>query len=431
MTENIPVVYANVFDYTTPEKLAAFISKDTEKSENTAEESERFESEELADVLKYNTASYVDEVSYSDIGKILVTGATGYLGIHVVKTLMDRGCEKIYCLVRHTKKQSSVKRMKMMFMYYFDDTFDSEIGKRIIPIDGDITDENIKKTLAEYDFDTAINCAACVKHFVNDDLLDRVNVQGVENLIDVCKTRDKKFVQISTVSVGGESVNGSVPKDRLLTENSLNIGQNLENKYAETKYRAEKAVLEAVREGLRGKIIRVGNLMSREKDGEFQINYSTNGFMKRLRAYAIMGSFPVGNMDLPAEFSPIDSTAQAIVLLAGTPDKFTVFHACNCHHVHMANVLEAMKACKIDIKVTDDNEFKDEFNKMLADEKRNMDISSLIAYLNNGSRRYVAHDNAFTVKALYRLGFSWHLTDMAYIRRAINALSTLGFFDYE
>jgi thioester reductase-like protein len=270
-----------------------------------------------------------------------------------------------------------------------------------------------------------------VKHFVNDDLLDRVNVHGVENLIDVCKARNKKLVQISTVSVGGESVNGSVPKDRLLTEDSLNIGQNLDNKYAETKFRAEQAVLEAASDGLRGKIIRVGNLMSREKDGEFQINYSTNGFMKRLRAYAVMGSFPIGSMDLPAEFSPIDSTAQAIVLLAGTPDKFTLFHACNCHHVHMANVLEAMKGCGIDIKVKSDNEFKDEFNEMLADEKRNMDISSLIAYLNNGSRRYVAHDNAFTVKALYHLDFSWHFTDNAYIRRAINALSTLGFFDHE
>lgn len=44
--------------------------------------------------------------------------------------------------------------------------------------------------------------------------------------------------------------------------------------------------------------------MSRESDGEFQINYSTNGFMKRLRAYAMIGSFPIDSMDDPAEFSP-------------------------------------------------------------------------------------------------------------------------------
>jgi thioester reductase-like protein len=318
----------------------------------------------------------------------------------------------------------------MLFMYYFDDALDSEVGTRIIPIDGDITDETLGETLGAYDFDTVINCAACVKHFVNDDRLDRVNVQGVENLIKVCKARGKKLVQISTVSVGGESVNGSVPKDRLLTENRLHLGQNLDNKYAQTKFRAEQAVLEAVRGGLRGKIIRVGNLMSREKDGEFQINYSTNGFMKRLRAYAILGSFPMGSMDAEAEFSPIDSTAQAIVLLAGTPDKFTLFHACNCHRVHMANVLEAMQNCGIAITVQSDAEFDRKFHAMLADDKHNLDVSSLIAYLNSGSRRYVAQDNHFTVKALYRLGFSWPLTDKAYISRAVNALYTLGFFDH-
>jgi amino acid adenylation domain-containing protein/thioester reductase-like protein len=432
MTENIPVVYANVFDYTTPATLAAFVSGNRGAEAATSEVSDNaVTNEPFADVLKYNQPSYVDDISYSDIGSTLVTGATGYLGIHIVKALLDGECERIYCLVRHTKRQSSESRLKMLLMYYFDDTFENELGTRLIPIDGDITDDNIKSVLAGYEFDTVINCAACVKHFVNDDLLDRVNVHGVENLIEVCRSRDKRLIQISTVSVGGESVNGSVPEGSLLRENTLNLGQNLDNKYAETKFRAEMAVLEAVRSGLRAKIIRVGNLMSREKDGEFQINYSTNGFMKRLRAYAIMGSFPVGSMDMPAEFSPIDLTAQAILLLAGTADKFTLFHACNCHYVHMANVLEAMRGCGIDIKVKSDDEFKAEFNEMLADERRNMDISSLIAYLNNGSRRYVAHDTTHTVKALYRLGFSWQLTDNAYIRRAINALATLGFFDYE
>ena len=37
------------------------------------------------------------------------------------------------------------------------------------------------------------------------------------------------------------------------------------------KFLAERAVLEAVSSGLDGKVIRVGNLMSRNSDGEFQI----------------------------------------------------------------------------------------------------------------------------------------------------------------
>ena len=50
-------------------------------------------------------------------------------------------------------------------------------------------------------------------------------------------------------------------------------------------------------------------------------------------------------------------------------------------------------------------------------EKRNMAVSSLIA------------DNAFTVKALYRLGFAWPVVSENCIQRSIRALLRLGFFD--
>lgn len=440
MTEKINVAYGDVFQYPTPEKLAAYIEKqfaEPKETEPAAEKdvalAEDSEQEKLHEVLKYNSAEYLEEMESTDLGNVLVTGATGFLGIHVVMELLEEGCNKIFCLVRKGKNQSAQVRLKSMFMYYFDDTMESEIGKRIIPVEGDITDDALEKILKGYEIDTIINCAACVKHFVADDLLDRVNVQGVKNLIRFSMKYDKKLIQVSTVSVAGESVDGHIPPEVKLTENRLEFSQALDNKYAKTKFLAEKAVLEAVANGLRGKVIRVGNLMSRERDGEFQINYTTNGFMNRLRAYSIIGKFPVNDMDQEAEFSPIDSTAKALVRLAGTPDKFTVFHAYNCHHVHMANVLKTMNEYGIRIDVVKEEEFRRQFDELLADETRNAEISSLIAYMNSGkaNRRYVGWENHFTVKALYRLGFSWPLTGERYIRRAVDALSTLGFFDGE
>lgn len=433
MTEKIPVVYANIFDNPTPARLAAFVEKNSAEKvpEKDVQKPCEQSGEPFRDVLKFNQSRYVNEISYENIGNVLVSGATGFLGIHILKALLDSGCEKIFCLVRAGKNQSSDARLKMLLMYYFDNTFDSEFGSRIIPINGDITDDGLADTLKDCDFDTVINCAACVKHFVKDDLLERVNVHGVENLIKICKANDKKLVQISTVSVAGESVDDSVPPEKRLAENMLCIGQNLDNKYADSKFRAEKAMLQAIGNGLRGKIIRVGNLMSRKSDGEFQINYSTNGFMKRLRAYVMMGCFPIGNLDAPAEFSPVDCTANAVLLLSGTPDKFTVFQAYNCHHVHMANVLDVMRGCGIDIRVLSNEEWGEKLSEMLADERQNLDVSSLIAYLSGGSetRREIGWNNEYTVKALYRLGFSWPLTAEDYIERAVNSLKTLGFFD--
>ena len=288
-------------------------------------------------------------------------------------------------------------------------------------------------SLESENFKTVINCAACVKHFSNDDSLERINVKGVENLISLCEKTGRRLVQISTVSVAGTNVKRKFPSEKKIHENELYFGQDLSNKYIDTKFRAEKAVLEAVAsEKLDGKIIRVGNLMSRRSDGEFQVNARTNGFMRFLRAYAAIGKFPVSEMDASAEFSPIDSTAQAVVRLAGTNSKFTVFQACNGHTVEMGDVIELLNKCGIRVDVVKDEEFAEALNKALADEKKNMLISGLISYASSDkekSEEYIGYDMSFTTKALYRLGFKWPIISEVYLENALKALASLGFFD--
>ena len=211
-------------------------------------------------------------------------------------------------------------------------------GNRIFVIEGDITDASCVEALREYDFAKVINCAACVKHFAADDILERVNYQGVLHLIRLCTETGRELIQISTVSVAGENVGNQFPPEKKLYEKELFFGQRISNKYIDTKFRAEKAVLEAAAKGMKGRVIRVGNLMSRVSDGEFQINSVTNGFMRTLRGYVALGKFPVSMMDMPAEFSPIDSTAEAIVRLSASDGEFSVFHAYSSYLIQMADV---------------------------------------------------------------------------------------------
>ena len=54
------------------------------------------------------------------------------------------------------------------------------------------------------------------------------------------------------------------------------FGQNIENDYVRTKFLAERAILKArIERGLDAVILRAGNLMGRNTDGEFQINFSS------------------------------------------------------------------------------------------------------------------------------------------------------------
>jgi thioester reductase-like protein len=248
----------------------------------------------------------------------------------------------------------------------------------------------------------------------------------------MCVEKGARLIHVSTVSVAGDIL-GDQPHPPVLTEDKLELGQETEsNGYVHSKYLAEKIILEMIdEEGLDAKIMRVGNLMSRQLDGEFQANFATNNFMSTLRSYVALGGFPVDEMDMEDEFSPIDEVARAIVLLSGTDGRFTVFHPYNSHHVEMGNIILAMQQCGIDIDVVEDDEFIRRLRKALADEAINAYVSPLVNYnLDDDEIRYeLESDNRFTVKALYRLGFQWSITELGYLRKAIEMMQLLGFFD--
>ena len=348
----------------------------------------------------------------------------------MLRHLIEKTDKKIYCLLRGSDMDD---RLKSILMYYFETPCEELFGSRIFTVSGDITDRETVMKLSEINFGTVFNCAACVKHFVRDDLLDRINWHGVENLIDLCVESGRRLVQVSTVSVAGSSVNGAFSVDRKIRENELYFGQNLDNKYVYTKFKAEEALLKAVDErGLDGRIVRVGNLMSRYSDGLFQINSVTNGFMRGLRAYAALGMVSVSALDEMVEFSPIDCTAAAVVTLGGADSSFTVFHATNGHRVQMGDIIEAMNQTGIPVKIVSEKEFTEVFNKALADEKLSEYISPLISYQAsdmNTIEFFIDYDNTFTTKALYRLGFKWPIINEKYLENVFESLSALAFFD--
>ena len=439
MSAGIEVAYADLFTYKTPLALEQFIL--ARKHEKKAEDAERTEKANgggdsaedfIKDILSRNTVERVDEIRTAAMKNVLLTGATGFLGAHILRTMIEQCDNRIYCLLRKGNAPSLEKRLKSMLVYYFSNPYEELFGDRIFVLEGDITDADSVAALREYDFEQVINCAACVKHFAADDILERVNYQGVLNLISLCTRSERELIHISTVSVAGENVGGRFPAEKKLHENELSFGQSISNKYIDTKFRAEMAVLEAASKGMKGRIVRVGNLMSRVSDGEFQINSVTNGFMRTLRGYVALGKFPVSLMDMPAEFSPIDATAEAIVKLAASEGDFSVFHAYSSYVIQMADVIEQMNALGIWVDIVSDEAFETALLSALENEEKNELISGLIAYLSSDveeASAYIDADNSFTTKALYRLGFKWPMSDGAYLRSALKALATLGFFD--
>ena len=271
-----------------------------------------------------------------------------------------------------------------------------------------------------------------MKHFANIESLMDINVHGVENLTAICLEKGARLIHISTVSVAGNAVGGR-KIEQVLQENRLDMGQEVQsNGYVYTKYLAEKHVLEMIeKKGLDAKIIRVGNLSSRVRDGEFQMNFRTNAFMNSLRAYVALGCYPLNEMSNTEDISYIEETARAVVLLSGTNRPFTIFHAYNSHTVEMGNIIYAMNRMGLKVEPVKEDVFQQRLRERLADEAVNRYLSPLVDYDldDDEDLEEIPAENSFTINALYHLGFKWTITDMNIIETMIEALRTLGFFD--
>ena len=425
LQEKLPIAYKDIFEYSTVLELEKHIN-----SLNGVEEAlEEIEEVELP-ALTYNNVKYVNDIKEErNLGTVLLTGSTGFLGIHILKEMMDRG-ENIIALVRG-KEVSPQIRLEGLMTYYFDSPFKEEIERYVKIIDCDVTDEALLEKIKDYKIDTIINSAALVKHFASDDSIERINVGGVKNLINVAKAKNARLIQISTLSVAGENIDNKFEPTFKMKENMLYFGQDISNKYVNSKFMAEKAILEEIDKGLDAKIIRVGNLMGRNSDGEFQANSITNGFMRDLKGYSVLHKFPVNSMDIEVDFSPIDEVAKTILLLANTNSKFTVFHSANSHMIQMGDIIYALNGLGFEIEVVSDEEFVKAMTEMMADDKKNMLVSSLISYSSSDkhTHAYISSNNEFTNKALYHLGYKWPITDREYLEKAIESLDTLGFFE--
>lgn len=429
------VQYGDIFKRKTPRELAAFLTGETvaapqHDSAQTAEfDFGDYDYKAIDAILSKTRHELFNGFATRPIGNVLLTGATGYLGIHILKYLLATCQGTIYLLVRPKRDVTPEKRIALTWVYYFGEQLPKSAQRKIQCIPGDITDNNLQELLQGLPIDTVINCAALVKHYIADDALDRINVRGVENLIAYCEKSWSRLIQASTYSIGGTI---SINDPTRLDEYHLYIGQCSDNDYVRTKFLAERTILQHIADGsLKGKIMRLGNLMGRESDGEFQMNINANAFVNALKSYRALGAFPLVGLSAKIEMSPIDRVAEAIVLLAGTPDDMVIFHPFNTYQLDIGAVLGTMNQYGFPIDYVSQDEFASHVDALRNDPERAKYLQGVLhytAHVLDGQRMTEASNN-WTTTVLYRLGFRWKPAADGYLLKFYEMLDGLGVFD--
>ncbi len=374
-------------------------------------------------------------ISRTPIKTVLLTGATGFLGAHILDALQRNGNCVVYCLVRDRTPQDKRRDLQEILGYYFGARYADQIGSSIIPVTDDITDRELAQKLPE-SVDLVIHAAASVKHYGSYEYFYGVNTLGTRNMAEYALSTGARFLHISTISVSGNSqadVFGSerAEKERWFGEEHLYQGQALSNVYVRSKFEAECAVFDAMLRGLRANIIRVGNLTNRSSDYVFQPNYEENAFLSRIRAAIGLGCLPDSMESMYSEFSPVDDTADAIVRIAGHFNMdYTIFHVYSNRNLYFDRMMEILKELSVDMEIVDGQIFARRLKEEANQEKAYIYKAFLGDVDEEGRLSYETNihiKNEFTISYLKQLGFTWSEIDFEYIKGCLDYFRRLGY----
>ncbi|MFX1594315.1 MAG: NAD-dependent epimerase/dehydratase family protein [Promethearchaeota archaeon] len=147
---------------------------------------------------------------------VLVDGAKGHTGTFLIKEIIETKPDwRIVATDLPTEKRNELMTKETIFgekFKYMTDIFEDD---RVNFIPSDLTDtESLIKLFKERKYNIIFHIASLYDYFAPLDLLRKVNVEGIRNLLEiVCKTQDLgilRFIHWSTCGVYGEP---KYPKD--------------------------------------------------------------------------------------------------------------------------------------------------------------------------------------------------------------------------
>lgn len=156
--------------------------------------------------------------------KILVTGANGFLGAHLVKKLVSQDFD-VLAMIRKSSDLGHLSNVKCTLVY------------------ADILDYQSLLNCTE-NVEVLFHVAGAMSSSKKDKkkLFD-TNVEGVKNILKVCRERHiKKLIHVSSVVAIGANLK---PSDPLLTEESWNRTCDFNFSNYDSKRMGEELVLEA------------------------------------------------------------------------------------------------------------------------------------------------------------------------------------------
>ncbi|XP_038055415.1 linear gramicidin synthase subunit D-like [Patiria miniata] len=270
-------------------------------------------------------------------GRVLLTGATGFLGAFILRDLLIKTENHIYCLVKELPDLSGKDRllatMRQYNMLPEDDSHDdaregtpdgsdllAKFDKRVTAITGDVSlirlgmmEEDY--TYLTFEIDSVIHAAAYVNLVYPYEALRGANVIGTQNIVLFsCTNKIKPLHYVSTNSVFPVGLKNCCEDSDMST-----FGDQLTDGYSQSKWVAEQLVQRAQSRGLPAVIYRPGNLSGDSVTGAWNPSdtnlLTLQGCIRTLSAPDIKWLIEMTPVDFASEF--IVKACQNVMLVVG------------------------------------------------------------------------------------------------------------------
>jgi thioester reductase-like protein len=274
--------------------------------------------------------------------RVLLTGATGFLGAFLLDELLRRTGATVHCLVRSADAEAGRRRIEQALTTYVPGH--QHPRSRIVPVVGDLSGPRLGLSPEVFDdlatqVDVIYHNAAVVNWIYPYSRLKPANVGGTQEILRLAVRRRVKPVHVVS-SLAVFPLVGKPGGTVIGERDGIDHGGVLYGGYTQSKWVAEKLVTIARSRGLPVAVYRPGLITGHSSTGA----WNTDDFMTRLfKSWIELGSAP--DLDGALDMTPVDYVSSALVHLSLSERSLgSDFHLINPRPVHLREVVQWIRS---------------------------------------------------------------------------------------
>ncbi|WP_433664243.1 amino acid adenylation domain-containing protein [Nocardia sp. CA-128927] len=356
-------------------------------------------------------------------GTVFLTGATGFLGSHLLDELQRTG-HRVRCLVRADSVADGRDRLRRTFRKFaLDPSGLDEVDICLGDLDqprfglGDDYEAQARDVTDVY------HAAAHINFVVPYHTVKRTNVDGLRHLLDFCGINRTPLRLISTLGVfPPDSTSGRVGEDTVPGDPaSLGIG------YSQSKWVAEQLAFRAREAGLPVTVHRVGRIAGHRRTGACRHD---DFFWLQMKGFALLGCYPDDIVETPAiDLLPVDYVARAIIRLSEGKADNENWHLYHPDGLAWPAIIETIRAEGYATDSTTGTEWMAALEREAAEnDDQRRGLGPLVPLMREGVMRLGAHsfDNEKSGRALADVGCPYPQADPGWIHRMFEYFRAVG-----